>query len=305
MLQCAHAFALRFFGLVALDDDAGEVRGGVDEAKFVGAGGARLAKVEGDRPQHLAGRGERRLRPARAQAVRQCRLSIVCPQLIMLNIGNDHRLAAKGRRAARSRLGADGQSVQPPDEFFRQAESEGEPQALALGVEDSDGAHGAGQASLDGSRQRFQNLLKGRAGGDEFEDGSLILGDVFHLPPLGDVASYPQHLIFQHGDGGRGKPMLVAAHLQIVFVVYGLAYFERAPDDPQERIGLRLRKHLVDGVSDQFGGGAVQQSCVGRRDSDKTPIVICHQNHVACRAGQRTQIDFGGGLGARRVGFWG
>src|SRR5262249_14323621 len=53
--------------LVPLDGDAGDVGGHVDQLQVLRRRGARLAAVQGEGGQHLAGGGEDRGRPAGAQ----------------------------------------------------------------------------------------------------------------------------------------------------------------------------------------------------------------------------------------------
>src|SRR5262249_61841622 len=89
------------------DRDTGETGEPLDHLLLRRRGAAWLASVDGEGGQHASVGGAHGGRPARAQAEGQREMSIVGPQRIVAEVGNDHGLIAIGGRAARTGRGTD------------------------------------------------------------------------------------------------------------------------------------------------------------------------------------------------------
>ena len=88
------------FGPRALDRDARQIRDLLDDVLLLGDGALRLAMVDREGSEHPSFRVEHRCRPAGPQTVRQSHLSVIGPQWIRLDVGDNDRRLAIGSRPA-------------------------------------------------------------------------------------------------------------------------------------------------------------------------------------------------------------
>src|SRR5437763_148634 len=96
---------------IALDRDAGEMRGALDELEIVAVRRPWLAIVHRERTEAGTIVAEDRRRPAGPQTVTHRDLAEVSPQRILRDVGDDDALAPKRRGAARADGRADHDSV--------------------------------------------------------------------------------------------------------------------------------------------------------------------------------------------------
>ena len=100
-----------FPGLPALDGDASERGGGLNQLQFAGIRLPWLAVVHRQCPQQPSVMGDDRVRPAGAQAMAQGQLPIVLPQWIGGDLLHHDHFLAPGRCAARARARPDGHAI--------------------------------------------------------------------------------------------------------------------------------------------------------------------------------------------------
>ena len=158
------------FGALALDRDAGDVGGDVDEARLGRGRLAHRSRIHRERAERLAMMREDRRRPAGAKAVAASKLAIVRPQRIVGDVGDDDGLAAVSGRAARARHWGRWRrrrwrAGRPPAGSARAAAADG-----AVLVEQQDGAENAAELQFDQPREASSTASKRRAHRDHFED---------------------------------------------------------------------------------------------------------------------------------------
>ena len=98
-------------GELALDGDAGDFGGDVDQARFGFARLAHLLRIQRKRPQHLFLMRQDRRRPAGANPVRGREIQVGRPTRIDRDVGDDDRLPRVGSGAAGAHIGSDLEAV--------------------------------------------------------------------------------------------------------------------------------------------------------------------------------------------------
>src|ERR1041384_8552446 len=99
---------------------------------------AGSAEVQGESAQYVVLRIENRRRPARSQAMSECKLAVVFPQRIGCDVFHDDRFPAVRGRPARAGAGADRLPFNCARVTFRKAGSRSVPHTLSAGIEQKD-----------------------------------------------------------------------------------------------------------------------------------------------------------------------
>src|SRR5262249_34972044 len=107
LLLVVHAL----FVALALDRDPGEVRGRGDELELLRARLARLRVIHRERAEHLAGRREDGLGPARADLRADDEVAEPRPVRVDEHVLHDHALAQRRRGAARADVRTDRDAI--------------------------------------------------------------------------------------------------------------------------------------------------------------------------------------------------
>jgi hypothetical protein len=80
-----------------------------------------------------------------------------------------------------------------------------------------------------------------------------------------------------------GEPYLLSVDREVVLGVHRLPALQRAPDEPEKRVGLRLVEDVVQRAADDLGRRPVRGRGAGGRDLEVATVGIEHHDHVADR----------------------
>src|SRR5204863_4449179 len=112
-----------FFGLLAFEGDAGDLRGDINEPSFRSTGAARFAIIDREGGEDFVSGGKNGNRPARPQSMLRCQPTKVSPKRIFKYVRHDDRFTAKGSGSAGAAVRTDGNSVDRAVVFVGQARS--------------------------------------------------------------------------------------------------------------------------------------------------------------------------------------
>jgi hypothetical protein len=126
------------FGQLALDRNAGDVGGDIDEARLGVVWFAHVLRIHRERAEDRATVRKNRRRPAGAKSVREGQVPIILPQWIRHNVGDDDGRPPMGGSAARASIGTDRHAVNHLRVGVRQTRRSAVPQPAARFVKQQD-----------------------------------------------------------------------------------------------------------------------------------------------------------------------
>ena len=147
------------FGVLAFDDDTGEIAGDFYQTLVVGIGVVVLAVIGRYQAQHAAGGGMDRRSPAGLQSVAQCQIAVVCPGRFAGHVQTGMRFARCAGSGEGVGSGRDDETFCCRDEILRDAVGAGVLQPSLI-IADQDGAKHSAGLRLDVVRQDFKHFLQ-------------------------------------------------------------------------------------------------------------------------------------------------
>src|SRR5579863_8434884 len=136
-------------------------------------GSARLAVIHSKGTEHVARMRKNGSRPARAQSVRFSHVSILLPQRIVQNVGDDNRLFAVHSGAARSRLRSDTKPVDGSNVRFGQAWSGAVPHMLSVVVQEKNRTKHASELGFHNPHEASKDFLQRSVSGYHLQNTAL------------------------------------------------------------------------------------------------------------------------------------
>ena len=200
------------FDLVALDGDAGDVRGSFDDGDFFFCGRVRCGRKHGEGAEHFADARPDGLGPAGAKAMLEGEGFALFPEWVGLDVLDDDAFPAKGRSATGAAGGANRNTVADGVAIGgRKAGGGADVECAFVVAEDEGGAGHVGDLLFECGDEGGEYFFEWAAGGEELEGVVLSEAELFVAAAAGDVGedadpSFVEAVGVADGGGGEKGP---------------------------------------------------------------------------------------------------